>query len=122
LPRRPSARSSEGRGPLIGYLLAAHKGKVIAIGVAACLVVIFAVLGIMLPGNRGPSHATRPPVSSGPPAAGGQELGSSDLSAFERTQLDAAPAVAPAFSPLLPAIPARQRTQADLYARALFTA
>jgi hypothetical protein len=116
---------------VIRYLLTTHRGKAIAgaiTGVIALAVLTaFAVLGIVLPGGHGaPPHAahTVPTPSAGTPdrdpGAGAQ--GSTVLSAQELAQLDAAPTVAPATAPLLPPVPAQERTQPDLYARAFFTA
>jgi hypothetical protein len=107
---------------VIRYLFAAHKGKVIAAVAACCLLITLAVLGIVLPADRGSSHTARPPSSSTSPVADGQQRGSNVLSASERAQLDAAPQVTPGTSRRLPAIPADHRTQPDLYARAFFAA
>ena len=109
---------------MIRYLLAAHRGKVIAGVIVVAVLTVFAILGIVLPGGHDVSpHAARtrtvPTQPTGTPGSAirGGEQGSNVLSEPELAQLDAAPTVAPATSPLLPPIPAQQRTQPDLYAR-----
>jgi hypothetical protein len=109
---------------VIRYVLSAHRGKVIAGVLALAVLVAFAVLGLVLPSRHGAGH-------QGPPAAQTAGTGSDPradgpgynvLSAEERARLAAAPDVAPATTTLLPPIPAADRVQPDLYARAFLTA
>lgn len=112
---------------MIRYLLTAHRGKVIAGAIVLAALAAFAVLGIVLPSGHGTPHRmahtvpAQQTVTANTDTAGGAQ-GSKVLSARELAQLDAAPAVAPATTALLPPIPASERTQPDLYARAFFTA
>jgi hypothetical protein len=108
------------------YLLSAHRGKVIVGFLVAAVLVCFGVLGLVLPGGHdthpaGQSGRTPTAPPSGPPAHPGADSGYSTLSPRELSMLDTAPAVTPGTTPLLPPIPAEDRTQPDLYARAFFT-
>lgn len=107
---------------MIRYLLTAQKGKVIAGAIAVALLVCFGILGLVLPAG-GRVLPTPSPHTSGPPASSGAAVGGYNiLSSRELSMLDAAPSVAPATTRLLPPIPANDRAQPDLYARAFFTA
>jgi hypothetical protein len=118
----------KGTPVVLRYLLTAHKGGVIAAGLAAAALVTFGVLGLVLPGGHGTGHAARPTDAttartSGPAVvqAGSGPTNYNALSARELSMLDAAPAVTPETTRLLPPIPAQDRTQPDLYARAFLT-
>ncbi len=109
---------------MVRYLLTAHKGKVLAGFVTLAALVGFAVLGLILPARHGTDHAhpSVTPTGGAPGSPASGIVGYNVLSAQERAMLDAAPDVAPATTALLPPIPAADRTQPDLYARAFFTA
>ena len=111
---------------MVRYLLTAHKGKVIATVVLVAVLVSFGVLGLVLPGQARRQawrclDATATPAGV-PLSSQSAEQRYNTLSPRELAMLDAAPDVTPATTVLLPAIPASDRTQPDLYARAFFTA
>lgn len=108
---------------MIRYLITDHKGKVTAGAIVIAVLIAFTILGLILPSQ----HATSPRAAPAPRATqrtgdlppDGQ--GYNVLSGKERAMLDTAPDVAPATTAQLPPIPAVDRMQPDLYARAFFT-
>ena len=108
---------------MVRYLLTAHKGKVIAGVLVLAVLVAFALLGVALGSGHGTGHQAAlstqtAPIGSGPRS---NSEGYNVLSVRERAMLDTAPDVAPATTALLPPVPAVDRRQPDLYARAFFT-